>query len=135
MSMETAPYLAIPATMLASVMASTVSADSLSCTLESPCEGRTACETEPVSLRFDIDRNQFVDPVDPNEPPRRKITQVEMGARHFPAEPFLIGDVRGFWAEGLGGSDGIFVVNADGSAKYSNPQLGETLLGTCEDLN
>jgi len=132
--METAPYLSLPATMLASVMASSVSADSLLCTLSAPCNDRTACDTKPVSLSFDIDRNQFVDAVNPNEPPRRKITQVEMGARPFPAEPFLIGDVRGFWAEGPGGSDSIFVVNADGSAKYSNPQMGEALVGICEDL-
>lgn len=135
MRMEAAPNLTLPATMLASIMASTVSADSLSCRLQAPCDGRAECDAEPVALRFDIDRNQFVDAVNPNEPPRRKITQVAMGARQFPAEPFLIGDVRGFWAEGLGGSDSIFVVNADGSAKFSNPQMGETLIGTCEDLN
>lgn len=114
---------------------SSAAADSLHCELSITCVGRSDCSEELVDLSFEIDRNQFVDAIDVNEPPRRKVTQVQMGTKNFTAEPFLIGDVRGFWAEGLGGSDSIFVVNPDGSAKFSNPILGESLTGTCEDLN
>ncbi len=85
------------------------------------------------SLTFAIDRNQFVAPQDAGDPPRRKVTQVSFGDMHFPAEPFLIGPVRGFHADGLGGTSVMFSVAADGTATYANTRSGETLTGTCED--
>ncbi len=103
-------------------LATTAHADDITCMMEN---GET--------LAFAIDRNQFVAPQDPNDPPRRKISQVTFGDMRFPAEPFLIGPVRGFHADGLGGSSVMFSVAADGTATYANTRSGETLTGTCED--
>ena len=96
-------------------------ADSVTCTME---------DGTPVS--FVIDRSQFVTAVSPEEPIRRKVTNVQMGAARFPAEPFLIGDMRGFHADGLGGAQIMFVVQPDGSAKRSNSRTGATLTGQCQ---
>jgi len=55
------------------------------------------CElVDGMPLSFVIDRNQFVTAVSPEEPIRRKVTVVRMGDDTLPAEPFLIGDMRGF---------------------------------------
>ena len=84
------------------------------------------------AVTFQIDRNQFIDAVSPEEPIRRKVTFVQMGDARFPAEPFIIGDARGFHAEGMGGSQVMFVVQPDGSATYANTTSGDKRAGTCE---
>ena len=88
-----------------------------------------------AEVRFVIDRNQFIDAVTPEEPIRRKVTLVRWGARQFPAEPFLIGEMRGFHAAGLGDSEVMFVVQPDGSAQLSNRRAGQQTAGTCEVSN
>ncbi len=103
-------------------LATTAHADDIHCQMQ---DGR--------ALSFAIDRTQFVDPRDADEPPRRKLTQVRFGDMGFPAEPFLIGPLRGFHADGLGGASVMFSVAADGTATYANTRTGETLTGTCED--
>ncbi len=103
-------------------LATTAHADDIRCAMDNG-----------EALTFAIDRTQFVAPQDPNDPPRRKISQVSLGDKRFPAEPFIIGPVRGFHADGLGGSSVMFSVVADGSAKLANTRTGETLTGTCED--
>lgn len=90
------------------------------------------CDLEGTSLAFTIDRTQFAPPHDAGEPPRRKVTTVRMGDAQFPAEPILMGDVRGFWAEGLSGSNMMLVVQADGSAVFTNVDAGQRLTGQCE---
>lgn len=82
---------------------------------------------------FSIDRNQFVNAQAKGEPPRRKITQVTYGAMRFVAEPFLIGDTRGFFAEGLGGTTVMFSIDRNGDAIYSNTRSGLRVTGRCED--
>ncbi|SHG71844.1 hypothetical protein SAMN05444003_0622 [Cognatiyoonia sediminum] len=121
-------YASVPAAVLATTFAGPAFGDSLLCTLQ--CQTGSECSDETVELAFDIDRNQFVSAVDPNEPPYRKVTTVKMGQETFEAEPFLVKDTRGFWAENL---NAIFVVNADGSATFSNSTTGQTLTGLCED--
>ncbi len=132
--MPSCSYVQVPATLLASALAGPSLADSLACELQKECRANNVCDETIVDLTFEIDRLQFIDPQDRSEPPRRKLSQVSMADRQFPAEPFLMGDVRGFWAEGLAGSHSIFIVNADGTAKFSNSEMGEHLIGTCEDL-
>ena len=86
------------------------------------------------TVRFEIDPNQFVDAVNAGEPIRRKITQVEMGTTRFPAEPFIIGDTKGFSAESLGGGTIMFVINKAGLATQSDRQSGHRTTGICEVL-
>lgn len=107
-------------------------ADSLRCEVSAPCPTNEACLTEAVSIAFDIDRTQFAPANDPADPPRRKITFVRMGDRQFPAEAILMGGIRGFWAEGLGGGDVLFIVQPDGTANYVEEPSGFQMEGTCE---
>ena len=111
---------------LVSILAgSGATADSLSCTLcATPC-------IDPVSVDFDIDRDQFAPPVNAADPPRRKVTLVRMGDAQFPAEPIVMGDARGFWAEGGGGSQVLFITQPDGTAIFVNERAGLRLEGTC----
>jgi hypothetical protein len=90
------------------------------------------CDLSGIPVRFAIDLAQFAPAQDLADPPKRRITTVQMGDALFPAEPILMGDVRGFWAEGLAGSDVMMVMQADGSAIYADTRAGERLTGTCE---
>lgn len=93
-----------------------------------------SCDLSGVPVRFEIDRTQFAPAIDKDEPARRRITTVQIGDAQFPAEPIMMGDVRGFWAEGLAGSDVMMVMQGDGSAVYADSRAGERLTGTCEVL-
>ena len=90
------------------------------------------CDLSGTPVRFEIDLTQFAPALDQNEPPKRRLTTVQMGSARFPAEPIVMGNVRGFWAEGLAGSDVMLVMQADGSAIYSDARAGERLTGFCE---
>ena len=93
-----------------------------------------SCELAGVPIQFEIDRTQLAPAVDMNEPTQRRVTIVRMGEAQFPAEPIVMGEVRGFWAEGMGGADIMLVMQPDGTAVYANPRAGERLTGTCEVL-
>ena len=103
------------------LMAGPAAADSLSCLLD-----------DGTPVNFVLDRNQFIDAVTPEEPIRRKMTSVRMGDTRFPAEPFIIGEVRGFHAESLGGTSVMFVVQPSGMATYANVTTGVRRPGRCE---
>lgn len=92
------------------------------------------CDLSGIDVSFEIDRTQFAPPINKGEPIQRRVTTVTMGDAQFPAEPILIGNTRGFWAEGMGGSDVMLVMRADGSAVYADSVTGERLTGTCEVL-
>ncbi len=92
------------------------------------------CDLSGVPVSFTIDRSQFAPAQDAGDPPRRRVTRVQMGDVQFPAEPILMGDVRGFWAEAMGGTDAMLVIQPDGSAVFANNRAGERLTGTCEVL-
>lgn len=102
-------------------MASPVAAQQVNCLME---------DGTPVD--FIIDPSQFIDAVSVEEPIRRKVTYVRMGDTSFPAEPFIIGNRRGFHAEGLGDSALMFVVGPDGVATSANAREGTSLVGQCE---
>jgi len=120
---------AVVAVLLA--QASPAIAESIVCTVAPPCPDGVVCEAAPVTVAFDINRDEFAPPVDPNEPPRRKVTTVQMGDARFPAEAIVMGDVRGFWAEGGGGSHVLFMVHGDGTAHYVDDLTGLRMEGTC----
>lgn len=82
-------------------------------------------------LSFEIDHTQFAGALNPNEPPRQQRTVVTFGDKQFPATPFLLGDVRGFEAEGLGGTTPLFVMRSDGEAVYSDARAGLNIIGNC----
>ena len=85
-------------------------------------------------IRFAIDRNQFAPPVDPEDPPRRKVTQVRLGSHSFVAEPILMDSgVRGFWTDDPVTGTHVLTTRADGTATYSGPD-GGTTNGICEDI-
>ena len=103
------------------IAAAAARADTISCEME-----------DGVALTFIIDRSQFVTEISPEEPIRRKTTNVRYGDRRFPAEPFLIGEMRGFHAQNVGGTDMMFVVRPDGAATFTDPRAGLRATGTCE---
>jgi len=90
------------------------------------------CDLSGVAARFEIDKSQFAPAMDPDEPTRRRVTTVQLGDAQFPAEPIVMGDLRGFWAEDMRGSDVMMVIQGDGSAVYADTRTGERLTGTCE---
>ena len=90
------------------------------------------CDLGGTPVTFHIDRTQFAPAQDPGEPPRRKATTVHMGEAQFTAEPILMGDIRGFWAEGMAGSNVMFVVQSNGSAVFTDARAGQRLTGQCE---
>ncbi|MEJ8560506.1 hypothetical protein QTO30_04175 [Yoonia sp. GPGPB17] len=93
-----------------------------------------SCDFSGTPIQFEIDYAQFAPPMNPDEPTQRRVTTVQLGEATFPAEPILLGDIRGFWADGMGGSDVMMVMQGDGSAVYANTRAGERLTGTCEVL-
>ena len=104
----------------------------LCATLSTPAMAEVVtCDLSGTPVSFAIDATQFAPAINKNEPERRRITTVSMGDATFPAEPLMMGDVRGFWAEGMGGSDVMMVMQSDGSAVYSNTRAGQRLTGTC----
>ena len=115
-----------------SASASMAQAERVACQLAAPCPETGICAAETVALSFEIDRTQFAPPVDPKEPPRRKVTQVDLGGVRFVAEAMVIGDVRGFWEDAEAMGSRIFTMQPDGTGLYSEDPSGRTLRGPCE---
>lgn len=87
-----------------------------------------------VTVEFSIDHAQFAPALDPNDPPRRKVTRVRLGTQSFVAEPILMtGGVRGFWTDDPVTGTHVLTAQQDGSAVYSGPARGR-LDGTCEEI-
>lgn len=93
-----------------------------------------SCDLSGTSVRFEIDRTQFAPARDQNEPSRRSITTVQMGNAAFSAEPFIIGDTRGFWTTQDDGAEVLLVMQPDGRAVYSDTRNITPMTGTCEVL-
>ncbi len=102
-------------------------------TLAGPAMAETiTCDVAGTTVSFAIDVAQFAPPVNPGEPAQRRVTTVSMGDASFPAEPILIGNLRGFWAEGMGGSEMVMMIQPDGSATMTNAREGTRSVGACE---
>lgn len=115
------------------VAAAPARAERVECRLSAACPDAAACAATgaaPLPVGFTIDRTQFSPPVDRNEPPRRQVTVVALGDRTLPAEPILIGDLRGFWAE-TGGVTHLLTVQPDGRGIYTRTPPGLMLTGYC----
>ena len=84
------------------------------------------------ALAFRIDPNQFVTAVTPEEPIRRKVTLVRMDGATVEAEPFLLGEIRGFHALPPQGGSIMFTVMPDGTATRSEVGSDARLTGQCE---
>jgi hypothetical protein len=92
-----------------------------------------ACELSGVPVQFAIDASQFAPAQHPADPPRRQVTTVRMGNAQFVAEPLMIAGTRGFWAE-QDGAEVLLVMQADGTAIYTDARNDAPLTGTCEML-
>ena len=104
----------------------------LCATLSGPAMAEViSCDLSGVAVQFEIDRAQFAPAIDNQEPVRRRVTTVYMADAQFLAEPIMIGDVRGFWAERTDGSDMMFVTHPDGSAFFADSRTGSVTTGTC----
>ncbi len=85
-------------------------------------------------ISFGIDRTQFAPPVDPNDPPRRKVSRIRLGPQSFVAEPILMaGGTRGFWTDDPVTGTHVLTIRPDGTATYSGPD-GSSSDGICEDI-
>ena len=114
------------------VCAAPLAAETVRCPLSPACQTASGCDVV-TNVEFTIDLNQFAPAVDANDPPRRKVTLVTMGDAQFPAEPIWFeGGIRGFSAEGWGGSEMLFIVQPDQTATLVDPREGLRLTGTCE---
>ncbi|MEJ6398245.1 hypothetical protein [Yoonia sp. 208BN28-4] len=107
-------------------------AETVTCSLSGPCADFQACGTTGADLEFTIDRTQFAPAIDADEPPRRKLSIVQLGQAQFPAEPFIISDTIGFSAEAFGGAPAIFAMQPDGTGTYAVARHGYELTGPCE---
>ena len=117
--------------LAALLMSGPVMADRVECRLSAPCPGSGICVQDIVPLSFEIDRNQFVAPVDANEPPRNKVTQVDLGGVKFAAEPLIIGDMMGFWEDAEAMGERMFTLGPDGMGLYTEWPAGVELSGEC----
>lgn len=89
------------------------------------------CNLSGMPVSFAVDRAQFAPAVDAQEPAQRRITTVQMGDATFPAEPILIGDLRGFWTQAQDGAERTLTAQGDGSAIYVDARDDLRISGTC----
>lgn len=83
-----------------------------------------------LRLDFDIDPASFADPIDPREPPRRRVSRVTLGGESFEAEALLTeGGSRGFWAPGRG----ILLTKAPAGAARMSDGNAASWRGRCEE--
>lgn len=107
----------------------------LCATIAAPaCADTVICDFSGVPVAFAIDASQFAPAQDASDPPRRQVTTVQMGDAAFSAEPFIIGDTRGFWTTQEDGAEVLLVMQPDGTAVYSDTRDGTPMTGTCEVL-
>lgn len=128
--MNRAAPLMLAATLCAAALPS--QAQNVHCTMTELCPKTGLCVATPVTLAFNIDPNQFVDPVSKNEPPRNKVTWVSLHNERFQAEPIRMDNgIVGFWAD-IDGTSHLMTVQADGSSHYSKSDNSTRLSGYCE---
>ena len=102
------------------------------CVLPLPGFGaQYACVLDTMDIRFAIDVTQFAPAVNAADPPRRQQTVVEQDGVARVATPFILGDLVGYTAEALGGTQDILVIQPDGRAQLTNPRAGVRKTGFC----
>lgn len=85
-----------------------------------------------ISVRFEIDRTQFVQPQDPGDPPRRQVTRVTMDTMTFQAQALLFSDgMIGFHSQDAATGDRLMIVQRDGTARLVLQPDDQVWIGTC----
>lgn len=110
-------------------LAAAPAAAQLDCTLQND-----ACFSDcaQMSVTFTIDASQFVAPQDPDDPPRRQITTVQMDDARFVAEAIMLpGDVVGFYENTAQLGTRLMIVQPDGSTRLIMQPQNQTWRGTC----
>lgn len=120
------------ALILGLVLPHSAEAQRVDCRLSAPCPAVGVCVPERKRLTFEIDRSQFAPPVHRDEPPRVKVTHVDLGGIRFAAEPMIIGDIIGFWEDAEAMGSRIFTLGPDGIGVYNEDPAGIRLTGRCE---
>ena len=109
---------------------SPASAERVECTFKAPCLS-AVCVEETIPVAFTIDHNQFAPALDPNEPPRNKVTTVALGDETFKAEPIVMADgTRGFWTN-ISGVDHLMTMRPDGMGTYATTGAIPFMSGRC----
>lgn len=112
------------------VLPQAVLAERVECEFMAPCL-TSVCLPEAVPVSFEIDHRQFAPPIDPDEPPRNKVTVVAMGGAQFKAEPILMDDgTRGFWAN-VEGVEHLMTMRPDGMGTYASSGAVSFMSGRC----
>ena len=84
-----------------------------------------------TAVQFSIDPSQFVDPQDPNDPPRQQITQVTMDAQQFRAHAIMMeGGIIGFHNDSERGST-LMLVQKDGAPRHTVQPDNRNLASFC----
>lgn len=110
-------------------LAATPAAAQLDCTLQNEACIRNCTQ---MSATFAIDATQFVARQDPDDPPRRQITNVQMDDARFIAEAIVLpGGVVGFYEDAGALGSRLMIVQPDGSARLIMQPQNQTWRGTC----
>ncbi|MEL6958482.1 MAG: hypothetical protein AAGL89_05960 [Pseudomonadota bacterium] len=89
---------------------------------------------DKMQVRFEIDDSQFAPPINPNDPPRRQVTLVEMDGARFAAEALKMGGgIEGFYEEAGELGSRLMIVQPNGSARLSLRPINEVWTGQCSE--
>ena len=117
------------AALFLSLCATQSNAIDLSCTLQN-----AACFTDCAdkSVTFSIDPNQFVAAQNPNDPPRRQVTTVNIDGIRFVAEAIMLsGGILGFHEDAGEIGRRLMIVQPNNTARLSLSPANEVWTGTC----
>ncbi|SLN15910.1 hypothetical protein [Pseudooctadecabacter jejudonensis] len=85
-----------------------------------------------MQVAFEVDRNQFVNPQNPNDPPRRQVTTVTMDDATFVAQAILMaGGVEGFHEDAGALGSRLMIVRPDGTARLTLRPQNTEWTGQC----
>lgn len=103
----------------------------LDCTLT-----RDGCvaDCQTIAVSFNIDAAQFAQPQDPNDPPRRQMTTVQMDRAVFVAEAILMpGGARGFYEDAGALGSRLMIVQTNGNTRMALQPSGQIWVGQCRE--
>ncbi|WP_245540841.1 hypothetical protein [Octadecabacter antarcticus] len=87
-----------------------------------------------TSVHFSINTSQFVDAQDPNDPPRRQVSDVAIGDRRFTAQAIMMdGGIVGFHEDAGELGSALMIVQASGAARLTLQPQNITLRGMCTE--
>lgn len=87
---------------------------------------------DDIHVAFAIDPHQFVDPLNPDDPPRRQVTQVTMEDDTFTAQAIMMaGGVEGFHEDAGAMGSRLMIVRPDGTARLTMQPENTRWTGIC----